>query len=326
MRYRLSPIFCRPWLLNGLSPRLIESHYENNYGGALNRLNAITEKLESLDFSSTPGYVINSLKREELIALNSTLLHELYFASLGGDGRKPTELLAAALARDFGSVERWRSEFVAMGNALGGGSGWVLLVHVPRDGRLINQNASDHSQTLASGVPILALDMYEHAYQLDFGANASAYVDAFMRNIDWNAVQGRYEDAIKVAPPKPLEQKEYGELPSVGVEEVKAMLDSGTPVQIVDARPPHYFTRSQDIMVGAVWHDPERLDEWMGELSKTEPVVVFCAYGFHVGCTTAAELRKAGFDARYMAGGHSAWKAIKGPVKLHDSPKGLEAA
>jgi Fe-Mn family superoxide dismutase len=64
----------------------------------------------------------------------------------------------------------------------------------------------------------------------------------------------------------------------------------------------------------------------MGELSKTEPVVVFCAYGFHVGCTTAAELRKAGFDARYMAGGHSAWKAIKGPVKLHDSPKGLEAA
>ena len=87
MRYRLRPIFCRPWLLNGITPRLIESHYENNYGGALNRLNAITEKLESLDFSSTPGYVINSLKREELIALNSTLLHELYFASLGGDGK-----------------------------------------------------------------------------------------------------------------------------------------------------------------------------------------------------------------------------------------------
>src|ERR1700730_7693135 len=64
MRYRLSPIFCRPWLLNGITPRLIESHYENNYGGALNRLNAITKKLESLDFSSTPAYVINSLKRE----------------------------------------------------------------------------------------------------------------------------------------------------------------------------------------------------------------------------------------------------------------------
>src|SRR5450631_1653613 len=136
MRYRLAPIFCRPWLLNGLSQRLIESHYENNYGGALNRLNAITEKLESLDFGTTPGYVINGLKREEFIALNSTLLHELYFASLGGDGRKLPESIADAITRDFGSIERWRGEFVAMASALAGGSGWVLLTYVPRDRRL----------------------------------------------------------------------------------------------------------------------------------------------------------------------------------------------
>ena len=66
MRYQLAPIFCRPWLLNTLSLRLIESHYENNYGGALRRLNAITEKLESLDYATTPPYIVNSLKREEL--------------------------------------------------------------------------------------------------------------------------------------------------------------------------------------------------------------------------------------------------------------------
>src|SRR4030095_5536846 len=83
MRYKLAPIFCRPWLLNGLSTRLIESHYENNYGGALRRLNAITEKLESLDFTKTPGYVIHGLKREGLSALNCTPLRELYSASLG---------------------------------------------------------------------------------------------------------------------------------------------------------------------------------------------------------------------------------------------------
>ena len=81
MRYQLAPIYCRPWVLTGLSQRLIESHYENNYGGALKRLNAITEKLESLDLAATPGYLINGLKRDELVALNSTLLHELYFAS-----------------------------------------------------------------------------------------------------------------------------------------------------------------------------------------------------------------------------------------------------
>jgi Fe-Mn family superoxide dismutase len=316
MRYQLAPIYCRPWLLNGLSQRLIESHYENNYGGALRRLNAITQKLETLDVSQTPGYVINSLKREELVALNSTLLHELYFASLGGDG-KPTETLADALARDFQSVDRWRNEFVAMGNGLAGGSGWVLLVYVPRDRRLLNQYAADHGQTLAGGIPILALDMYEHAYHIDFGANAAAYVDAFMRNIDWSAVEGRHQDASKVDPPRPLVQKEFADLPGVGAEEVRAMLDSGKSIQIIDARPKHYFSRTQDIMDGAIWRDPDRLPEWIGELSKSDPVVVFCVYGFHVGCRTAIALREAGFDAMYMKGGHSAWKAIGGPTKMH---------
>ena len=316
MRYQLTPIFCRPWLLNGLSMQLIESHYENNYGGALRRLNAITEQLESLDFVKTPGYVVNGLKREELIALNSTLLHELYFASLGGDG-KPTKALAEVMARDFGLLDRWRSEFIAMANALAGGSGWVLLVYLPRDRRLLNQYASEHSQALAGGIPILALDMYEHAYHIDFGANAKAYVDAFMRNIDWNAVEGRYEDALKVEPPRPLVQKEFGDLPGVGVEEVRAMLDSGKPVQFIDARPKHYVSRTRDIIEGATWRDPERLQEWIGELSKSDPVVVFCVYGFHVGCRTAAALREAGFDARYMKGGHSGWKATGGPVRMH---------
>jgi Fe-Mn family superoxide dismutase len=298
-----------------LSVKLIESHYENNYGGALRRLNAITEQLEKLDWANTPAYVINGLKREELIALNSTLLHELYFASLGGNGGKPTGPIADALARDFGSVERWQDEFIAMGNALGGGSGWVLLVYIPRDRRLVNQYASEHSQAVAGGIPIVALDMYEHAYHMDFGANVKAYVGMFMRNLDWKAVQARYEDAAKVEPLRPLVQPEFGDLPGVGVEEVKAMLDAGKPVQFIDARPWPALAREPEIMQGATWRDPERVQEWAGELSKSEPVVVWCAYGFHVGCKTAIALRDLGFDAKFMTGGHSAWKAIDGPVK-----------
>jgi Fe-Mn family superoxide dismutase len=309
-------MFYRPYLLNDLSQKLIESHYENNYGGALRRLNAITEKLESLDFAKTPGYVINGLKREELVALNSTLLHELYFASLGRAGQ-PNAALADVLARDFGSVDRWRSEFVAMGNALAGGSGWVLLVYMPRDCRLINQYAAEHTQAVAGGIPILALDMYEHAYHMDFGANAKPYVDAFMRNIDWKAVEGRYEDAAKVEPVRPLVQPEFGDLPGVTVEEVKAMLDAGKPVQIIDVRPQHYVSRTQDIMDGAVWRDPERVQEWAGELAKSDPVVVFCMYGFDMGCKTAIALRDAGFDAKYMKGGHWGWRAIGGPTKKY---------
>ena len=316
MPYPIAPLFCRPWTLNGITPRLIESHYEHNYGGAVARLNAIAVELETLDPGATPPETISRLKRDELTALNSTLLHELYFASLGGDGRTLPEIIASAVARDFGSVDRWRQEYVALATALAGSAGWVLLTYVPRSGRLINQTASDHGENIAGGIPILALDMYEHAYQLEFGANAAAYIAAFMRNIDWNAVQGRFEDATKVVPPRPLEQKQFAELPSITAEEIKAMLDAGTPVQIIDTRPRHYSTRAQDMMEGAIWRDPERVDEWIGELSKEKPVVTFCVYGFHIGCETAATLRKAGFDARYMAGGHYAWKAIKGPVKL----------
>jgi Fe-Mn family superoxide dismutase len=315
MRYHLTPIHCRPWTLNALSFKLIESHYENNYGGALRRLNAITEKLESLDFDKTPNYVLNGLKREELVALNSTLLHELYFASMGGEGGRPSGAMMEALTRDFGSYDRWKSEFVAMGNSLSGGSGWVLLVYIPRDRRLINQYASEHTQSIASGIPIMALDMYEHAYHIDYGANARAYVDTFMRNLDWKAAAKRLDDAMKVNPLPPLEQPEFGDLEGVAPEEVKAMIDAGKPVQFIDARPRHFVSRTQDIIDGATWKDPERVQEWAGELSKSEPVVVYCAYGFHIGCKTAIALRDAGFDAKFMKGGHSAWRAFGGPVK-----------
>src|SRR3954454_18012895 len=176
MRYQLAPLYCRPWTLNGISARLIESHYENNYGGALNRLNAISAEIERMDLGNTSGQSLARLKRDEMVALNSTLLHELYFASLGGDGRDVPDALASVIAKDFGSVDRWREECIGIANGLAGGSGWVLLTYVPRDGRLMNQIGSEHSQSIVGGVPILALDMYEHAYHLEFGANSGAYI------------------------------------------------------------------------------------------------------------------------------------------------------
>jgi len=318
MKYRIAPLFCRPWTLNGMSPRLIESHYEHNYGAALNRLNSVTRELEALDVKTTPAQVIGRLNREQTTLLNSTLLHELYFASLGGDGRTLPDTIASALARDFGSVDRWRLEFTALAEALTGDAGWILLTYVPRDGRLINHSTSDHAESITGGMPILALDMYEHAYHIEYGANTTAYIAAFMRNIHWDAVGARYTDAIKVLPPRSLDQPEFKDVPSITPEEVQEMLSSGKRVQIIDTRPRHYSTRAQDIVEGAVWRDPERIEEWMPSLSKDEPVVTFCVYGFHIGCQSAAALRKAGFDARYMAGGHYAWKAIKGPVKLFE--------
>jgi Fe-Mn family superoxide dismutase len=194
MTYQMKPLACDPARLRGLSERLIVSHYENNYGGAVKRLNAIGEQLAALDFSKAPVFTINGLKREELIAANSMILHELYFASLGAGGA-PDGALRAALARDFGGVERWQAEFSFMGKAQGGGSGWVLLAYSARDRRLVNQWAADHTCALAGATPILALDMYEHSYHMDYGAKAAAYVDAFMQNIDWAAAAGRFAAA-----------------------------------------------------------------------------------------------------------------------------------
>src|SRR5215211_380151 len=184
MPYSMKPLSCDPVRVKGMSERLIVSHYENNYGGAVKRLNLIQEKLAEIDYTTAPGFVVNGLKREELIAMNSMILHEIFFDGLGDESEPQTDL-RAALARDFGSYERWRAEFLAMGKALAGGSGWVLLSWSPRDRGLVNQWASDHCHTLAGGTPILALDMYEHSYHIDFGAKAATYVDTFMNVIQW---------------------------------------------------------------------------------------------------------------------------------------------
>ena len=189
MTYQPKPLSLDPKSIKGISERVLVSHYENNYVGAVKRLNAIGAQLADLDFAKAPNFVVNGLKREELIAANSMILHEIYFDSMGGAGR-PSGALADAIARDFGSLERWRTEFSAMGKAEGGGSGWVILAYSPRDKRLINQWAADHTTTLAGGRPVMVLDMYEHAYHMDYGAAAAKYVDVFMEAIAWeNAVK-----------------------------------------------------------------------------------------------------------------------------------------
>jgi superoxide dismutase, Fe-Mn family len=178
------PLPFQPASLGWISEKLIVSHHDNNYGGAVKRLGQIRTELAGADPAATPGYRLNGLKREELVAWNSMILHELYFAGLGRPAA-PGAALSQAIERDFGSHARWAAEFAAMGKALGGGSGWVLLTWSPRDRRLVNQWAADHTMTLAGSTPLLALDMYEHAYAMDFGAKAGDYVDGFMKSIAW---------------------------------------------------------------------------------------------------------------------------------------------
>jgi Fe-Mn family superoxide dismutase len=196
MDLQMKPLTLDLSKLVGLTPRLLASHHENNYAGAVKRLGAIRKQLGEIDWRHAPAFVINGLKREELVAANSAYLHELYFDALGGEGVLPANGLAVALTRDFGSVTRWRDEFVALAKAMGGGSGWAILAWSSREGRLVNHWAADHTNLLAGATPLLALDMYEHAYHMDFGAKAAAYVETFMKNVRWDAVYRRYGAAV----------------------------------------------------------------------------------------------------------------------------------
>jgi len=286
------PLAFDPGRLHGLSERLIASHHANNYTGAVKRLDAIRAQLSALEFGSAPGFQLNGLKREELVATNSMLLHELYFASLGGDGRTMVPAMSLALEANFASVERWRAEFVAMGKALGGGSGWVLLTFLPRDGTLLNQWAADHTDAIAGGVPILALDMYEHAYHIDFGAAAGDYVDAFMRNVDWGQVYARYQSAVDGAS-EPL---------AAGPDELAG-------AQVLDVRRAGVFENAPALIRGARWRDPAAVDTWARDVPRDREVVVYCVYGHEVGRATALRLRALGVRARFLRGGIDGWQA-----------------
>ncbi|MFY9511287.1 MAG: Fe-Mn family superoxide dismutase [Rubrivivax sp.] len=297
MTARLQDLPFDPAALSRLSPALINSHHQNNYGGAVKRLNAIRKDLAAMPFATAPGFQLNGLKREELIATNSMLLHELYFASLGGDGVTMEPAAKLMLEASFGSVERWREEFMAMGKALGGGSGWVLLVFQPREGTLVNQWAADHTHVVAGGVPILALDMYEHAYHMDFGAAAGAYVDAFMGNIEWAAVYGRYQRAVHAA----------GEPFGANQDQVGDAL-------VFDVRRAGVFEKARTMIPGARWYDPADVPTWAAELPAGRELLVYCVYGHEVGRVTALRLQAAGFKARYLVGGIDAWQAAGRPL------------
>jgi Fe-Mn family superoxide dismutase len=310
MPQSIAPIAVRPWTLNGLSERLLVSHYEHHYGSAVRTLNAVRAELANLD-AGAPDYQLGALKREELAAMGSVALHELYFGNLGGEGNKIPDPVTATLKETFGSVWAWRREFVRAGQSLAHRSGWVALTYSRSAKRFWNLIAADHAQAAIDAAPVLVLDMYEHAYALDFGANATAYVDAFMRNIDWAAVSARLA-AVQGEAPLPLEDPSDQSLPSLSVEELAARLAKGEPVQVLDARPRHHISRTVDLMDGAIWRDPDRVETWVGQLSPDRPVAVYCAYGFHVGCNVTRALRARGLDARYVRGGLSAWYAAGG--------------
>lgn len=188
-----------PGKLSGLSEKLVRSHWENNYGGSVKTLNAVKKQLaEALAHKDTPPFVYNGLKREHLMRTGSVVFHELYFDNLGGDGKAGASV-RESIGKAFGDFDTWETEFRRIGAGLSGGSGWVILGYNAHIGQLENYWLWDHLHGPAATVPLLVMDMYEHAYQMDYGAAAAKYIDAFFQNIQWDAVASRLEKTVRTA-------------------------------------------------------------------------------------------------------------------------------
>jgi Fe-Mn family superoxide dismutase len=195
--HQVAPLPFDPTRLRNLSERLIRSHHENNYGGAVRNLNKVEAALAALE-KDAPPFVVAGLKERELTFANSKVLHELYFENLGGDG-KPAGEITKALGARYGSFGRWEQEYRATGAGLAGGSGWVILDFDLRSRTVCTRWSGHHTQTSAFAVPLLVMDMYEHSFQMDYGAAAAKYIDAFFENLHWEEVERRFARALRAA-------------------------------------------------------------------------------------------------------------------------------
>lgn len=191
------PLGFDPAKLTGLSEKLLVSHHDNNYVGAVNNLNRLEKELAQVT-KDTPAFLVGGLRQYELMYRNSMTLHEAYFGNLGGDG-KASGAVAQAIASAYGSFDNWELQFRSTGASLGGGSGWVILGVELMTGELRIFGPNHHTQSLATSLPVLAMDMYEHAYALDYGAATAKYIDAFFANIHWDMVNQRFEQAGRLS-------------------------------------------------------------------------------------------------------------------------------
>ena len=187
------PLPFDPKKLSGLSEKLITSHWENNYGGSVKILNSVNRKLATaLNDAENQPFAYGDLKRQQLLRTGSVILHELYFENLGSNGA-PETALKTELTSQFGSFETWLAEFKKIAQSLSGGSGWVVLAFNTHFRKMENHGLSDHLQHPPASIPLLVLDMFEHSYQMDYGAAAAKYIDAFFSNVNWSVVQKRLE-------------------------------------------------------------------------------------------------------------------------------------
>ena len=190
----------KPKGLKGISDQQIDYHFETHYKGYVNKINEIWEKQQTVDRSkANQNYSdYRELKIEESFNWMGAVLHELYFENIkNGQGTKPGTKLTKMIEESFGSLDRWKEDFKACGIAL---RGWAVLVYDVSSKRFINNGLDAHNvYGFLNAIPLLVLDVYEHAYYADQGPKRAPYIDAFFENVNWEVVNKRLDSALKAS-------------------------------------------------------------------------------------------------------------------------------
>ena len=197
------------------------------------------------------------------------------------DSTRMEPAMALALAANFGSVQRWRESFVALGRSFGGGPGCLALVFLPAQGTLEHRWAADARHAAGDADMILSCSV------------AGSPLDEFVNTIDWAQVYERYQQAVHAA------SEAFG-----------AALDDVQRVpMLLDVRRAGVFENAASMIPGASWRDPAAVSAWAAELPRDRELIVYCVYGHEVGRSTALRLRAAGVPARFLRGGIDGWQA-----------------
>ncbi len=180
--------------LNGFSEKQISFHHDIHYAGYVKKRNEVHSKLKTVDKStSNANYSeFRALKKEETFNASGQLLHESYFGTFGGDGKYTDDMdVIKKINEDFGSFDDFKQDMLATAKAA---RGWAILAIDPTDGKLRNFLSDMHNDGAVWGaIPLITLDVYEHAFYVDYGPDKGKYLEPFFANLDWNVINDRYK-------------------------------------------------------------------------------------------------------------------------------------
>ena len=179
--------------LDGISEQVNRWHHDIHYAGYVNKRNEVETQLQEADRSAAHANfsLYGELKRRETFNANGQILHEIYWNVLGGSGGEATGKVGEKIQGDFGSFEAWKEDFIASAKVA---LGWAVLAFDLVDGKLHNFTGDTHNQGGVWGaIPLIPIDVFEHAYYHDQGPDRGKYINAFLQNINWDSVNDRFE-------------------------------------------------------------------------------------------------------------------------------------